>query len=65
MSKYISIGLPIVLALLSFFTGSTTSIGDAFHKAFDKQDAIATCAQLINETPKAEVKAAIAEESVQ
>jgi len=58
-TKLISFGLMIALALIGFFTGSTSNVGDAVKKAFDKEGAIKTCAELINETPMSEINAAV------
>jgi hypothetical protein len=49
----------IVIALLALYTGSATDVGDAIGLALDKQRSIATAAQLINETPEAEIVKAI------
>lgn len=54
--KYI---LMVVVALLSFLSGSVTDIGNAVQIAIDKDKAIAQAAAIINETPQDELKAAI------
>jgi predicted anti-sigma-YlaC factor YlaD len=54
--KYI---LMVIIALLSFFGGSVTDIGQAFQIAINKDKAIAQAVEIINETPPAEIKDAV------
>lgn len=56
--KYI---LMAVIALISFFSGATTDIGQAFQIAIDKDKAIVQAVTIINDTPKTELKEAIKE----
>lgn len=49
----------ILIALIALYTGSATDIGDAVGQALDKDRSIAAAVELINETPKAEVRAAV------
>ena len=49
----------ILIALIALYTGSATDIGDAVGQALDKDRSIAAAVELINETPKAEVAAAV------
>jgi hypothetical protein len=51
----------ILIASLSLYTGSATSIGDAVGLALDKDRSIAAAVVLINETPKAEIIEAVKE----
>lgn len=54
--KYI---LMVVIAALSFLSGSVTDIGKAVQIAIDKDKAIAQAVQIINETPDEQIKTAI------
>lgn len=47
-AKLFALGLGVVIAAISFFTGSTTTLGDAFAIAFDKEKAVAAAAKIIN-----------------
>lgn len=57
--KYI---LMVVIALLSFLSGSVTDIGQAVQIAIDKDKAIVQAAEIINQTPDAQIKAAVEKE---
>lgn len=54
--KYI---LMVVIAALSFLSGSVTDIGQTVQIAIDKDKAIAQAVTIINETPAPEIKAAV------
>lgn len=54
----------IVIALLMLYTGAATDLGDAVGIVLNKDRAIASAAILIKETPKAEVKEALATENI-
>lgn len=51
----------LIIAGLSFASGTVTDAGDALGQALDKDRSIAAAVELINETPKAEIKKAIVE----
>lgn len=51
--------LRLVIVGLSLWTGSSTNVGDAVGVALDKDRSIAAAVELINETPKAEVREAV------
>ena len=57
--KYI---LMVIIALLSFLSGSVTDIGQAVQIAIDKDKAIVQAATIINQTPEEQLKAAIQKE---
>lgn len=54
--KYI---LMVVIALLSFLSGSVTDVGQAVQIAIDKDKAITQAVEIINETPEQKIKAAV------
>jgi len=54
--KYI---LMVVIALLSFLSGSVTDIGQAVQIAINKDKAITQAVEIINDTPEAQIKAAV------
>lgn len=53
----------IVIAALALYTGSATDVGDAVGLALDKDRSIAAAEKLINETPDAEIAAAVKSET--
>jgi hypothetical protein len=53
----------ILIALIALYTGSATDIGDAVGQALDKDRSIAAAVELINETPKAEIREAVEHET--
>lgn len=55
--------LMVVVAALSFASGSTTDIGQALQIALDKEAALAQAAAIINETPKQEIVDAVKSET--
>ena len=57
--KYI---LMVIIAVLSFLSGSVTDIGQAVQIAIDKDKAIVQAATIINQTPEAQLKAAVQNE---
>lgn len=57
--KYI---LMVVIAALSFLSGSVTDIGQAVQIAIDKDKAITQAVEIINETPEHQLKAAVEKE---
>lgn len=57
--KYI---LMVIIAVLSFLSGSVTDIGQAVQIAIDKDKAIVQAAEIINQTPDEQIKAAVEKE---
>jgi len=57
--KYI---LMVVIAALSFLSGSVTDIGQAVQIAIDKDKAITQAVEIINDTPEQQLKAAVINE---
>lgn len=57
--KYI---LMVIIAVLSFLSGSVTDIGQAVQIAIDKDKAIVQAATIINQTPDEQIKAAVEKE---
>lgn len=54
--KYI---LMVIIALLSFLSGSVTDIGQAVQIAIDKDKAISQAVEIISETPDQQIKTAV------
>lgn len=54
--KYI---LMVVIAVLSFLSGSVTDIGQVVQIAIDKDKAIVQAVEIINDTPEPQIKAAV------
>lgn len=50
--------MSLVIAVMSFFTGMS-DVGESVQIALDKDKAIAQAAEIISETPTAEIKKAV------
>lgn len=54
-----SFAVRIFIGLAALYAGSATSAGDAIGIALDKDRSVATCAELINDTPQEQIVEAI------
>ncbi len=54
--------LSVFIAILGFFSGATTDIGESLQIALDKDKALAQAVEILNETPKAEIVEAVKEQ---
>ncbi len=57
--KYI---LMVIIAGLSFLSGSVTDVGQAVQIAIDKDKAVQQAVTIINETPVTQIKSAVGNE---
>lgn len=57
--------LSTVIALLTFFTGAITDVGQAVKVALTPEKAIVQAAEILNDTPQAEVQKALAEDKAE
>lgn len=55
--------LSLVIAILSFLTGSVTDVGQAVQIALDKEKAIVQAAEIMDATPPAEIEEALKEDA--
>lgn len=60
-SKLIALALSAVIAAIGYFSGAVTA-PEAIKQTLDPQGSITACVDLINETPKTEIKEAVTAE---